>query len=164
MTLAVGTRAPDFSGTLSNGTTFTSASARGRPLVLYFYPKDFTPGCTREACSFRDAHADLVGVHDARVLGVSRDPPESHARFIKEHNLPFEILSDESGAVARAFGALHFGGLLPLTKRVTFVIDADGVIRGVFHHELAISNHVDGVRKCLASLGGASGKGTATAT
>jgi peroxiredoxin Q/BCP len=152
MALSVGSRAPDFSAPLSNGTTFTMASARGRPLVLYFYPKDFTPGCTREACNFRDAHSDLVGAYDARVIGVSKDSPASHAAFIKEHALTFDLVSDSDGAIARAYGALHLGGLLPLTKRITYVIDGEGIVRGVFHHELAIDNHVKGVRDALASL------------
>lgn len=161
MALTAGTKAPPITGLLDDGSKFSLESARGRPVVLYFYPKDFTPGCTREACSFRDAHGDLVGVHDARVIGVSRDSPASHARFKREYNLPFELLSDEGGAIAKAFGATYLGGLVPLTKRMTFVIDAEGIIRGVFHHELAINSHLTDVRACLEALpragGGAAG-------
>lgn len=144
--------APDVSGTLQDGSQFTLSSARGRPLVLYFYPRDFTPGCTREACSFRDAHEELVGVHGARVIGVSRDSPESHARFVREYKLPFDLLSDPDGRIARAFGAAYLGGLLPLTRRMTFVIDAQGIVRGIFRHELSVERHVEDVRRCLQTL------------
>jgi peroxiredoxin Q/BCP len=152
MTLRVGTRAPDFSGVVHDGTTFRLADARGAPLVLYFYPKDFTPGCTMEACSFRDAHEELAEQLGARVVGVSRDPVESHARFAREKSLPFSLLSDPDLAIHRAYDALRLGGILPLARRVTYVIDAEGVIRGAFQHELAIGNHLKDVRAVLETL------------
>jgi peroxiredoxin Q/BCP len=150
MSLALGQTAPDASGQLPDGSTFTVRSARGRALVLFFYPKDFTPGCTREVCGFRDAFAEFTG--DARVVGVSRDDVETHKRFIAEHRLPYELVADPGGELASAYRTKRLGGLIPMQKRITYVIDAAGVIRGVFHHELAVDGHVADVRRCLAAL------------
>lgn len=100
------------------------ADFEGQPLVLYFYPADFTPGCTREALSFRDAFEDLREL-DAAVVGVSQDPPGKHAAFREEHDLPFDLLSDVEGEVAQAYGVDGFFR----TRRVTFVIGPDGVVR-----------------------------------
>jgi peroxiredoxin Q/BCP len=149
----VGDPLPDFEARLPDGGVWRSAERRGRPLVLYFYPKDFTAGCTREACDFRDAYEELHGKLGAELVGISRDDGTRHERFRAEHRLPFPLLSDPGGAIAARFGATHLGGLLPLTKRVTFVADAAGVIRGVFHHELAIGRHVRKVRECLERMG-----------
>lgn len=152
MTLAVGTKAPEVEGQLEDGSPWRLADQRGRPLVVYFYPKDFTPGCTREACAFRDAREDLVGLYGAEVVGVSRDTAESHARFAEKHGLPFRLLADPTGSITKAFDAQVFGGLLPVSKRVTYVIDGEGVVRGVFDHQLAAERHVDEVRDCLKSF------------
>lgn len=153
MPLKAGVAAPSFSGTLSDGSAWSSEARRGKPLVVYFYPKDFTSGCTKEACAFRDIYDVLRRDFDAEILGVSRDDVESHARFKAEHRLPFPLLADPAGTVSELFGVNRFWGLIPFVKRVTFVIDRDGLIRGVFHHELAIGRHVQDVRDCLASLG-----------
>jgi len=151
MTLAIGARAPRLVGPTADGTSFDSDAHRGRPLVVYFYPRDFTAGCTKQACLFRDAHAEVVGL-GATLVGVSRDPPERHAAFKAEHRIPFPLVSDVDGAIAKAFGATPLGGLLNLTRRVTYVIDGAGVVRGAFHHELDMGAHVDDVRGCLARL------------
>lgn len=96
----------------------------GDPLVLFFYPGDFTPGCTREACKFRDAFEDLRGL-DAHVVGISQDSPSKHAHFRDKYDLPFPLLSDEDGAIAQAYGV---DGFLR-TRRVTFIIGPDGTIQ-----------------------------------
>lgn len=120
----VGDRAPPFELPNQDGEMVSLMDFEGQPLVLYFYPGDFTPGCTSEACSFRDAFEDLRDL-DAAVVGVSEDPPDSHADFRRKHELPFDLLSDVDGRVAEAYGADGFFK----TRRVTFVIDGDGVIR-----------------------------------
>lgn len=153
MNLAIGQTAPNASGQLPDGSTFTVHGARGRNLVLFFYPKDFTSGCTREVCSFRDAFGELSGEAGARVVGVSRDDVETHKRFIAQYKLQYELVADPAGEMATAFATKRLGGLFPFQKRITYVIDAAGVIRGVFHHEFAIDSHLDDVRRCLASLG-----------
>lgn len=152
MSLAIGQPAPNASGTLPDGSTFSVHGARGRTLVLFFYPKDFTGGCTKEVCGFRDAFGELSGEAGARVVGVSRDDVETHKRFIAANNLQYELVADPEGEMATAYQTLRFGGLFPLQKRITYVIDAGGVIRGVFHHELVMGAHVEDVRRCLKSL------------
>lgn len=150
MTLSLGQTAPNASGKLPDGSTFTVEGARGRALVLFFYPRDFTPGCTREVCSFRDAFAELSDA--ARVVGVSRDDGESHKRFSEKYKLPYDLVSDLDGSMAAAFDVQRLGLSFLPQKRVTYVIDAAGVIRGVFHHELVVETHVADVRKCIQSL------------
>lgn len=152
MSLALGQIAPNASGQLPDGSTFSVHGARGRTLVLFFYPKDFTGGCTREVCSFRDAFAELSTEGGARIVGVSRDDVETHRRFIAAHRLQYELVADPAGEMSAAFEVKRLGGLFPVQKRVTYVIDAAGVIRGVFHHELDVDAHVTDVRRCLATL------------
>jgi peroxiredoxin Q/BCP len=152
MPLSIGSRIPEVEGPLPDGSTWRSADAKGHPLVIYFYPKDFTPGCTREACSFRDAREEIVGLHGAEVIGVSRDTPDSHARFIAKHRLPFQLVSDADGSITKAFDAQMLGGIIPVSRRVTYVVDGEGVVRGVFTHTFAAEQHVEDVRACLATL------------
>jgi peroxiredoxin Q/BCP len=152
MPLSVGSTIPDVEGPLPDGTVWRSADAKGHPLVIYFYPKDFTPGCTREACSFRDNREEIIGLYGAEVIGVSRDKPDSHARFIAEHRLPFQLVSDVDGKITKAFDAQLLGGLVPVSRRVTYVVDGTGVVRGVFTHTFAAEQHVDDVRACLAKI------------
>ncbi len=152
MSVQVGSRAPDVGGVLSDGSVFRVQDHRGTPLVLFFYPKDFTPGCTTEVCSFRDAFKELSADKGATILGVSRDDPASHRRFREEYRLPYDLVTDD-GSMAKAFGATWLGGLIAVSKRVTFVIDGEGVVRGVFRHEmLNIDQHVKDVRGVLAGL------------
>lgn len=157
MALSVGSPFPKISGTLSDGTSWSSGDSLGKPLVLYFYPKDFTPGCTREACSFRDNFAEIAEARGATVIGVSRDGVESHRKFIERHGLPFQLLADEDGAITKACGAAALGGLLPISRRITYVVDAAGTIRGVFGHTFAAEQHVTDVRDLLAKLTAESG-------
>ncbi|HQR40080.1 MAG TPA: peroxiredoxin [Blastocatellia bacterium] len=152
MPLSVGDRVPDVSGTLPDGSTWKTSDARGKPLVVYFYPKDFTPGCTREACAFRDSHNDIVENYGAEVVGISRDTAESHEKFAERHNLPYKLVADPTGELTKAFKATMFLGLLPVSRRVTYVADGEGVIRGVFDHQAAAERHVDEVRDCLEQI------------
>ena len=111
-----------------------------RALVIYFYPKDDTPGCTVEACSFRDSH-EAFATAGATVVGISEDDAASHEKFKAKHRLPFTLLSDPGGAAARAFGVKKsFLGLLP--GRVTFVFDSRGVVQHAFDSQLRASAHV----------------------
>jgi peroxiredoxin Q/BCP len=148
--LKVGDRAPSFSLEDQNGKLLASEQllARG-PVVLYFYPKDFTPGCTQEACMFRDAYADLDGT-GATIIGVSADDDASHKRFAERYHLPFSLVADVDRVLSKRFGVTRPLGLG--AWRVTYVIDPAGTIRGAFHHELSMSKHVTEVKDALARL------------
>ena len=135
-----GERAPDFTLEDASGKPVSLADFAGRPVVLYFYPKDDTPGCTKEACTFRDQYQDFQDA-GAAVLGVSSDSSESHRRFAAKHRLPFTLLSDAAGKVRKRYGVPATLGLLP--GRVTFVIDAEGVVRHVFNSQLDATRHVE---------------------
>lgn len=129
-----------------DGRPFELSSLRGKsPAVLYFYPKDDTPVCTKEACTFRDQHAEFIGLN-AVVIGISDDDPASHKRFVEEHRLPFTLLSDVDGAAREAFG---LKALFGFKARATFVIDAEGIIRAVVEDRLNAKRHV---REALAAL------------
>ena len=134
-TLKIGDAAPDFNLPDAKGQMVTLASLQGNwPkswVVLYFYPKDDTPGCTKEACHFRDdLHAlEKLG---AKVVGVSVDDGNSHAEFAKKYNLPFPLLSDKDGAVASKYEALSNFGFFKLAKRYTFLINPDGVLQKTY--------------------------------
>jgi thioredoxin-dependent peroxiredoxin len=145
-----GTMAPSIEASLHTGEMFHLQDLRNKShLVLYFYPRDFTFGCTREACSFRD-HGEEFKNLGAVVLGVSSDSPESHQRFARQHKLTFGLISDPDHAIAKCYETLILNGLLPL--RVTYVIDKHGIIRGAFHHELLISNHQEHTVQILKGL------------
>jgi peroxiredoxin Q/BCP len=155
----VGDRAPDFTLPDASGAPVRLADLLGeRALVLYFYPKDDTPGCTAEACGFRDA-TEAFARAGARVVGVSGDSVASHARFAARHGLPFPLLSDEGGVVRRRYGVPKTLGLLP--GRVTYVIDRAGVVRHIFANQLQAARHVEEALTALAALDApATGKGT----
>ncbi len=146
--LKAGDLAPDVELTGPNGQPFRLSSllAKG-PVVIYFYPKDDTPVCTAEACSFRDNHSEFTGM-GASVVGVSDDDATSHQRFAKEHDLPFLLLSDPAGKAREAFGLRL---LLGFKARATFVIDGNGVIRAVISDRLNARRHV---REALDALRG----------
>jgi len=148
--LKVGDRAPAFEAEDGDGNPVSLDGLLEKgPLVLYFYPKDFTPVCTREACFFRDNHTELADL-SATVVGVRTDDPGSHRAFARVHDLPFPLLSDPDRRIARDYGAVGALGLR--TLRVTYVIDRAGTVRGVFHHELRARKHVDAVRDLLPTL------------
>lgn len=145
--LAVGDQAPVFTATLQDGSTFDAAALLGkRPLVLFFYPKDNTPVCTREACGFRDAYEQFQAL-GAEVVGVSSDSPASHRAFAARHRLPFPIISDPDRALRKLFGVPNPLGFLP--GRVTFVIDKAGIVRLAFSALLVSDDHV---KKALATV------------
>jgi peroxiredoxin Q/BCP len=123
-----GNPAPSFDLPDAKGTRHTLASYRGKWLVLYFYPKDDTPGCTQEACSFRDDLHRLEKL-GASVVGVSVDDTSSHAEFAKKYHLPFPLLSDKDGKVAASYGALSNFLVVKIAKRYTFLISPDGVLK-----------------------------------
>ena len=150
--LRIGDKAPKFEVTLDDGTAFrlSEALANG-PLVLYFYPKDFTVGCTREAQSFRDVYSEIRDL-GASVIGMSTDDPDSHRRFREACRLPFQLAADTDGTVREAFDVRRLLPLGPATKRVTFLIDRSGIIQGVYDHELAIGRHANDVLDGLRGL------------
>ncbi|MFM8291639.1 MAG: thioredoxin-dependent thiol peroxidase [Planctomycetia bacterium] len=152
--LEPGSLAPDFTLTAHDGKKVKLSSFRGRPVVLYFYPKDDTPGCTREACGFRDARA-MLAKHDAVVLGISPDGPASHAAFRTKFKLPFTLLCDEQHAVAEKFGAWReknmYGRKSMGMARSTFLIDAGGRVAKVFK-AVKVDGHADRVLEALAGL------------
>lgn len=120
----------------------------GKPLVVYFYPKDETYGCTKEACKFRDQYEDFVGA-GAEVIGISRDDASSHAKFRDHHHLPFTLLSDPGGKVAAIWGVRS---TLGIPGRVTFVFDKAGVVRHRFDSALRFGKHVDEALATVKSL------------
>lgn len=140
--LKAGDIAPDFDVPASDGRRIRLADLRGRPVVLYFFPKAFTPSCTTEVIGFRDNYPELTRL-GAEVLGVSTDGLDTQCRFATRHEVGFPLIGDEDRRICRAYGVLW--ALLPLAKRVTFVIDEEGVIERVLHHEFQVSKHLDGV-------------------
>ena len=153
--LNVGDRAPDFDLPSTTGENLSLASLRGKKVVLYFYPKDQTPGCTREACDFRDRHAALNG-SGAVVLGVSKDSLKSHDNFREKQSLPFPLLTDEDNAVAKAYGAYgektSYGKTSVGTIRSTFLIDEKGVIARIWS-PVKVDGHAEEVLEAIRNPG-----------
>lgn len=150
MAIKVGDMAPDFTLPNQAGEPITLSSFRGqKAVVLYFYPKDDTPGCTVESCSFRDSYADFQAA-GAEVIGISSDSPVSHQQFATKHNLPFTLVSDEGGKVRSAYGVPATLGLLP--GRVTYIIDAAGQVRHIFNSQFNPKAHVGEAMKVLKAL------------
>ncbi|WP_159787023.1 peroxiredoxin [Sodalinema gerasimenkoae] len=144
MTLAVGSTAPDFTAKDTNGDTITLSQFKGKTVVLYFYPKDDTPGCTKEAQGFRDAYAEIQG-KDMVVLGVSMDDEASHKQFTEKYGLPFQLVADADGTVTRAYD-VEGGGY---SKRVTYIIDGEGKIIQVFD-KVDTANHAKDILSSVA--------------
>ncbi len=153
MSLRVGQQAPDFDVVSSAGKSLKLSEFRGKKnVVLYFYPGDFTPVCTKETCGFRDMYAQLES-KDTEVIGVSVDSDESHKKFAAEYKVPFELVSDKDRELAKAYEATSFlGKLLGKAGRITYLIDKKGEIAGIFQGELSASKHVDGVREAMKKL------------
>jgi peroxiredoxin Q/BCP len=120
-----------------------------KPVILFFYPKDDTPGCTKEVCAFRDSFEELSNL-DAEVIGISSDSVESHKGFAERHKLPFTLLSDEGGKVRRLYGVPNSFGLFP--GRVTYVIDREGVVRHIFSSQIEVEQHFEEALKTLESI------------
>ena len=148
--LKVGAPAPTFSLLDQSGQLRTLDEFKGRWLVLYFYPKDNTPGCTKEACHFRDDHSALQQ-YGANVVGISVDSPAAHAQFANKYRLPFPLLADTSGLVAKSYGALINLGWLKLAKRHTFLIDSDGKVAKVYVN-VDPNSHSDALLSDLKAL------------
>ena len=153
-TLKPGSKAPDFQAESTDGEVVTLESLRGRTVVLYFYPKDETPGCTREACAFRDAWTDVQDL-GAVVLGVSKDSVASHQKFRAKHRLPFPLLSDPDGRILEAYGAFKektmWGKTFLGIERSTFLIDGQGVVRKVWR-KVTVDGHADAVLAAIKAL------------
>jgi peroxiredoxin Q/BCP len=149
--LKVGDKAPDFSLQTESGSTVSLKNLKGRQVVLYFYPKDDTPGCTKEACGFRDSIKSIEKA-GAVVLGVSMDNAGSHAKFIKKYGLPFSLLCDEGGAVSKAYGVYKKKNMYGKTywgiERSTFVIGETGKLSAIFR-KVKVDGHVDEVKDAL---------------
>lgn len=149
--LEVGMKAPEFSLPDQEGSKVTLKSLRGKQVVLYFYPKDDTSGCTKEACDFRDSLAPIKK-EGALVLGVSMDGKASHQKFIAKYGLPFALLSDEDAVISKAYGVYKeksmYGRKYWGIERSTFVIDAAGRIKALFR-KVKVPGHVDEVLAAL---------------
>ncbi len=154
-TLQVGDLAPDFALLADDGTTVQLAALRGKPVILYFYPRDDTPGCTTEACDFRDRHAAVVG-HGAVVLGVSPDAPKAHVKFKTKYGLPFTLLSDPLKTTLAAYGAfgrkIMYGKDVEGVIRSTYIVDKNGKIAAAWP-KVSVKGHSDAVLAELAKLG-----------
>ncbi len=144
--LNVGDKAPDFVVRLGGGGQFKLSNYRGQNVVLFFYPKAFTYGCTQEVGGFCDVH-DHILAKNAVVLGISADSVETLSRFAKSTEAPFGLGSDETKLVRKLYDVERRFGLG--TSRVTYVIDGDGVIQGVYHNEIVMSSHI---RSALGAL------------
>ena len=149
--LNVGDKAPAFSLKTESGHRVSLKSLKGRQVVLYFYPKDDTPGCTKEACGFRDSITP-IGKADAVVLGVSMDDADSHAKFIKKYGLPFSLLCDEDGTVSKAYDVYRKKNMYGRTywgiERSTFIISETGKLKAIFR-KVKVDGHVAEVRAVL---------------
>ena len=152
--LDVGDKAPDFTLPTDGGGSVSLKKLKGRTVVLYFYPKDDTPGCTKEACGFRDALPDF-GKVDAEIIGVSKDSVAKHDKFKAKFELPFTLASDEEGALCEAYGTWveksMYGRKYMGIDRATFLIDGKGVIRGVWR-KVKVPGHVDEVLAAVKAL------------
>ena len=150
MALEIGDKVPNFKAKDKDGIVFESKSVIGiKPVVFYFYPKDNTPGCTAQACSFRDQYEDFTDL-GAEVIGISSDSSSSHEKFAKKYRLPFRLLSDNDKKIRTLFGVKpNLFGLLP--GRVTYVVDSNGIIRLVFDSVVA-TNHIPKALKMVQKI------------
>lgn len=148
MALLTGIKAPNFTLPSTNRPEFTLYKEEG-PIILYFYPKDFTPGCTKEACSFRDSFEDFKQL-DVKVIGISRDSIERHRSFKKKHNLPFELLADTDGEICALYDALV--PIIKIPKRVTYLLDKDFNIIDVHDQLFGYAAHVERMKTKLSQL------------
>lgn len=151
--VTVGEAAPDFKAPSTTGSALSLGDFAGKWLVLYFYPKSFTPGCTAESCSLRDGYQEIQDA-GAVILGVSLDKLETQQKFKAEHKLPFELLSDENAEVAKAYDALGFGGLM--AKRLTFIISPEGKVAAIID-SVKTGDHDAQVLEALRNLQPAAG-------
>ena len=151
MAVEEGKSAPPFTLTDADGNKVSLKDFRGKHVIVYFYPKDDTPGCTVQACSFRDHFADFQDA-GASVVGISSDSVASHRAFAERHRLPFTLLADRGGKVRAAFGVPKTLGLLD--GRMTFVIDREGVVRHTFNSQIRARKHIEEALGVVRSLVG----------
>lgn len=151
MAIQEGDKCPSFTLKDQHGEAFDVDKAIGKDnLVIYFYPKDDSPGCTKQACSFRDSFEDLKEA-GARVVGISSDDEKSHKKFAEKHNLPFTLLADSQKKVRKLFGVpTNLLGFIP--GRVTYIIDKKGIVRGVFNSQMNFDQHVPEALKVLEKI------------
>ena len=150
MSVKVGDKAPDFTLPSQMDDNVTLSEFWGKKnVVLYFYPKDETPGCTREACSFRDSYEELTNL-GAEVLGISGQSVASHKSFATHYGLQFLLLSDEGNKVRKLYGVPSSIGILP--GRVTYIIDKQGVVRHIFNSQTQTQQHVEEAKRVLKEL------------
>ena len=152
MALSIGDVAPSFEVNIDGSGKFSLSAAKGSPVVLYFYPKDDTPGCTKEACGFRDAFPDFSALN-ATIVGVSKDTVTKHDKFKAKYELPFHLASDEDGSLCEAYGTWveksMYGKTYMGIERATFLIDSSGVIQGIWR-KVKVNGHVEEVLEaCL---------------
>ena len=154
MSVEEGRKAPDFAAATDGGKKLKLSELRGKPVVLYFYPKDDTTGCTKEACGFRDQLPDF-GKLKAQVIGVSKDSVDKHDKFKKKYGLNFPLVADEDGKICEKYGTWVekslYGRKYMGIDRATFLIDKDGVVRRIWR-KVKVKGHVDEVEKALKAL------------
>jgi len=147
MALNIGEAAPEIKLKSTSGKIFNlHADLKDKACILFFYPKDFTPGCTKEACSFRD-HFAYFSKLDLQVIGISTDSMATHLKFQAEHQLPFELLSDASGEVSKKYKALV--PFINISKRVTYLLDTKHIIRGVYQELFGYESHIEAMVKAI---------------
>lgn len=153
--VTVGTKAPDFSLPDQTEKLVSLKSLKGKQVVLYFYPKDDTPGCTKESCDLRDSYTKITKT-GAVILGVSLDGAESHRKFIEKYSLPFSLLSDEETAVSKAYGVYKlknmYGKKYWGIERSTFIIDQAGLIKAIFR-KVNVDGHAEEILTVLKNKG-----------
>ncbi|MCL4477810.1 MAG: peroxiredoxin [Deltaproteobacteria bacterium] len=149
--LKIGDTAPDFTLVSQSGEKVNLKDLIGKKnIVLYFYPRDYTTGCTSEACAFRDSY-EAFKQEGAEVIGISSDTKESHTSFASHYKLPFTLLSDNEGKVRKLYGVPKTLGLLP--GRVTYIIDQKGIIRHIFSSQFMPKKHIDDALRILRDIG-----------
>ncbi len=147
--LRVGDPLPEFETHATDGCVVRAAGLKGKPVVIFFFPKAFTPNCIREAKGFRDEYPTLAR-QGVQIVGVSTDPLDAQCRFAEWAGVPFPLIADSTRCLSKLFGVLW--PILSIAKRVTFVADGEGIIRHVFHHELRVDRHVSDVKRAALAL------------
>lgn len=154
MSLEIGDKAPEFTLPTNGGGEFSLAAQAGKPVVLYFYPKDLTSGCTKEAEAFRDHYAEFQDA-GAVIVGASKDPIKKHDQFVEKHDLPFPLVSDEEGSLCDAYGVWveksMYGRKYMGIERATYLIAADGTIAQIWR-KVKVTGHVAAVLKAVKAL------------
>lgn len=154
MSIAVGDKAPDFDLPTDGGGHVRLSDLQGQPVVIYFYPKDMTPGCTTESCDFRDQHPNFAAVN-AKIIGISKDSAARHDKFKEKHDLNFTLASDEESDVCERYGVWKeksmYGKKFMGIERTTVIVDAEGVIRHIWP-KVKVKGHVDEVLAAVQAL------------